>query len=300
MRKRHTLESVKQYFKEHGCELLEEEYKNNSTKMEYKCSCGNISEITLGNFQAGKRCQKCGGKEKHTLEYVKQYFKDKKCELLETEYINSKTKMKYMCSCGNNSEIIFSNFLKGCKCQKCAKNEKYTLEYVKKYFTKQKCKLLENKYINSFTAMKYRCICEDISKITFANFKTGRRCKKCGCKKITGKNSPHYNPNMTNEDRMNGRRFDGYKEWAKKIYQKNKYTCQKCHIKKDNSGKYKKLNAHHIEGFAENKELRLDLNNGITFCQNCHNKLHAIYGKKNITKKHLDMFLKMSNNYIST
>ena len=34
---------------------------------------------------------------KFTYEYVYNYFKEQKCKLLETEYINSSTKMKYKC-----------------------------------------------------------------------------------------------------------------------------------------------------------------------------------------------------------
>ena len=33
--------------------------------------------------------------KKYTYEYVKQYFLDHRCELLETEYINNNTKMLY-------------------------------------------------------------------------------------------------------------------------------------------------------------------------------------------------------------
>ena len=81
MSKKLTYGYVKQYFEDHECELLEEEYVNNNTKMKYKCVCGNESEIIFGSFQQGKRCIKCGGKEKHIFKYVKQYFLDNNCEL---------------------------------------------------------------------------------------------------------------------------------------------------------------------------------------------------------------------------
>jgi len=50
MSKKHNYEYVKGCFKEQGCELLEKEYKNNKTKMKYKCNCKNISKITFSNF----------------------------------------------------------------------------------------------------------------------------------------------------------------------------------------------------------------------------------------------------------
>jgi hypothetical protein len=74
--------------------------------MKYCCSCGNNSEITYSNFKQGQRCIKCSGLEKHTFEDVKNYFNEQSCELLETEYINFKTKMKYRCSCSNDSYVI--------------------------------------------------------------------------------------------------------------------------------------------------------------------------------------------------
>jgi len=59
---------------------------------------------------------------------VKQYFKEQKCELLETEYINANTKMKYVCVCKNESYIRFSKFQNGQRCIKCGK-EKLTLTF---------------------------------------------------------------------------------------------------------------------------------------------------------------------------
>ena len=43
------------------------------------------------------------------------------------------------------------------------------------------------------------------------------------------------------------------------------------------------LNVHHIERYADNKELRTDINNGITLCYDCHKK---IYGKEKEFEKY--------------
>ena len=122
--KKHTLEYIKGYFEEQGCELLEKEYKGSRIKMKYRCSCGDISKMSFGNFKAGYRCKRCGykksrEKQKLMLKYIKNYFEEHKCVLLETEYINCKTKMRYICNCKNINKISFSNFQKGRRCKKC-------------------------------------------------------------------------------------------------------------------------------------------------------------------------------------
>jgi hypothetical protein len=101
---------------------MEDTYKNNSTKMKFKCSCENIAYISFGNFRQGKRCRKCSGFEKYTYEYVKDFFETNNCHLLETEYINCHTKMKYVCKCGKNAEISFANFKNGKRCKECKKD----------------------------------------------------------------------------------------------------------------------------------------------------------------------------------
>ena len=123
------LEEVKQYFKDQGCELLSDEYMNNKTLLYYICNCGNKSKISFEHFKSEKRCKKCGIKkmqesQKTPFEEVKQYFKDQGCELLSTEYIKNSVLLDYICSCGNKSEISFSNFKSGRRCSKCKPRSK--------------------------------------------------------------------------------------------------------------------------------------------------------------------------------
>jgi len=300
-KEKHTLEDIQQYFKDQGCELLETEYINCITPMKYICNCGDTSKITFDSFRRGRRCKKCGIekiKEKRKLKFedVKQYFKDNNCALLETKYINTKTKMKYECSCGNISTICFSNFKSGRRCKKCgiqknAQSKKFSYKEVQQYFEDQGCELLETKYINVLTKMKYKCNCGNISTIRFSFFKNGQRCKKCAIKNSTGNLSVCWNPKLSQKDREDKRDYIQYTQWRTDIYKKNNYTCQNCSSRKDDNGKYKKIHAHHIDGYAENPDLRIDINNGITLCQECHNKFHSIYGKININRYQLDEFL---------
>ncbi len=82
------------------------------------------------------------------------------------------------------------------------------------------------------------------------------------------------------------RKSERYKEWRRKVFQRDGYTCRKC----GQTGGY--LNAHHIKSFARYKKLRFRVDNGITLCKECHNKFHAIYGITSFTASNLKEFLK--------
>jgi hypothetical protein len=64
------------------------------------------------------------------------------------------------------------------------------------------------------------------------------------------------------------RNSNEYRNWRKAVYQRDDYTCQFC-------GAYGgKLNAHHIKRFSENVEGRVDVDNGVTLCAECHKRVH--------------------------
>lgn len=102
-----------------------------------------------------------------------------------------------------------------------------------------------------------------------------------------------FNGFSTTEQHMI-RNSSEYRNWRKEVYERDDYTCQCCGKRGGN------INVHHIENFNENIESRIDINNGITLCVQCHllgyeNSFHSIYGEKGNNKEQLLEFLKLRN-----
>jgi hypothetical protein len=114
--------------------------------------------------------------------------------------------------------------------------------------------------------------CNNISK----SLKVSEKAKKTQFKK--GTLNPAYGRNQTgsannnwkggitntNQKRRNDPRLI---EWRKEVFKRDKYACQKC-------GDKGFLHAHHIIPFSQDYNKAFDINNGITLCVLCHEKVH--------------------------
>ena len=81
-----------------------------------------------------------------------------------------------------------------------------------------------------------------------------------------GTEHPFYKGNATSHKRE----FNyEYKQWRKKVFQRDNYTCQECKKLRV------KLNAHHIKPWITHPELRYSIDNGKSLCETCHAKQHG-------------------------
>ena len=55
------------------------------------------------------------------------------------------------------------------------------------------------------------------------------------------------------------------------------------------------MNSHHLDGYDWCKERRIDINNGVCLCENCHKEFHKIYGYGNNTKEQYIEFKENKN-----
>lgn len=118
-------------------------------------------------------------------------------------------------------------------------------------------------------------------------------CRKCETEKWgmehRGENSHKWNGGATEEQKLLRKRFE-YVIWRTSVYDRDNYTCQCC-------GKHGgRLNAHHINSFANYPELRYEIDNGITLCVECHDtteagSFHNIYGTHNNTAEQLREYI---------
>jgi hypothetical protein len=118
------LEDVINYFEEHGCKLRTTEFINMTQDLEYICACGENNIKTFAQFRVCRNCNECRENNRHNIEDVKKLFEDNGCTLLETKYVSNNTKMKYICVCGKESEIVYTNFRRGQRCSDCGQKKK--------------------------------------------------------------------------------------------------------------------------------------------------------------------------------
>jgi hypothetical protein len=295
-----TYVDVKKVFDERGFVLLDETYVNSETPMNYICACGNESKMSYKNAKKGRSCAKCGRassnekKRKFDFNFVKKHFEDNECTLLSTEFVSKRKdiaeKLDYVCKCGTKAQITwYQAYYSSTNCKHCRTLKsvearvKYNIDEVKSLFKEQEKELLEDRFINSLTPMKYLCKCGTLSKISLNNFLAGKDCWECRNNKISEKKK---SPHLTDEEREELRNTKEYKDWRIAVYRKDNFTCRCCGtIGKD-------LNAHHIKNFADNRDLRIDVSNGVTLCVECHREFHKTYGQRYTTEEQLNEFLR--------
>lgn len=210
---------------------------------------------------------------------IKQKFNDLNLECLTKEYINSSQKLKYKCkSCGYEGTKVVGQLKRNDGCNNCARKKmglkrRINENEIKRIALEKNYTYLKSEWNeDSQRIIHYICHCGNEHSKLWANFKRENNCVKCKSLRYKGENNHNWNPDLTEEDRLQlGRYEEGYKAWRCEIFKKYKHKCDICGSKKNKQ-------VHHLESYANNKHLRTDINNGVCLCKDCHVEFHQNYG----------------------
>ena len=286
-------------------------YVHSNTVIEIICPIHGAFWKTPKNHLSGFGCKECGQINKHKLtamsidEFTKRStaIHGDKYSYEKTQYGSFDVKLEIICDIHGSFWQTPRCHLDGQGCRVCgiakmvATNSKTTTQFVQEALEIHGDKYgYENSiYINSATKLEIMCYKHGAFWQTpnhHIDYKSG--CIECAREKRAaeswGENNPNYNPNLTIEERSRIR--PGMSGWRDKVVKFYNYTCQKCSY--IGGQKLGDIVAHHIEAYATNRDLRLEISNGICLCLECHKEFHRIYGRTGTNRTQLEEFLSPS------
>jgi len=294
-----NIDVVINLFEENNFKIINgiDTYENLHSKFDLMCENKHIWTTSVSNFKAVLKCPECNGFKKWSYEDIKIFLQEHDCVLLtkENEYKNVNEEITYICKCGNIHTKAFYLFRKAPNCPKCNPYKKlYTTKIVRDILNEDDYILL-SEYKNFHSPLEYICNKGHYNNNTsLSNYLNGARCMQCYRENNFGENNPRWNHNKTMEERLDDRKYNEYEQWRKSVFERDNYTCQSCG---DNKGG--NLIAHHKDAYSWCKERRLDVNNGVTLCENCHalneDSFHRMYGFINNTEEQFNEWLTIIN-----
>ena len=176
---------IKQRFIDKGFILLSTEYIDSVSKLKFKCKNGHMYNKSLNHFNKMTGCYKCKLKSNKISNDIRKLFTDEGYEVLSDKYVNCYSKIKYKCPNGHIGEITYNSFQQGSRCNICSTKQrglKQSLRYkdVKAYIESiDDYKLVSTEYQNANSKLDVICKYGHKYKVTYAKFKSGRRCPIC-------------------------------------------------------------------------------------------------------------------------
>lgn len=290
------LEDARQEFIIRGYIPLFDKYEGTNKRLLAQTKEGYKVITTLHHLKADHVTNIFSGLNPYTLENIRLWLilNKKPFKLLSTEFTSvGKYKLEFITKEGYRVSSSLDNLQRKLSTNIFSNVNPYTIENIKLWMKINSSiyKLADKqKYVNN--SSKLICICEKHGEFNeaWSSIQEHKKCNQCARESNKGKNHYNWKGGITPINSM-ARRTLQYVEWRKQIFYRDNYTCQCC-------GKQSgRLQAHHLENFATNKELRLEVSNGVTLCRECHSisvigSFHNLYGTRNNDNKQFEKFRK--------
>lgn len=293
----HAIQNIKNYIKLYSIpyEVISEEYEGYNKPMIFNCKEHGNFNMSFAHISRGDKCQKCVKSYRRNINEVKQTFIDKGYIPTFDTFNNVREKLTCIDAEGYKIVISLVKLLGDRKPMIFGYLNPYTIENIKLWLKNNnpEYKLLSTEYISSSKKLLFYCNKHNCEfSMTWNHMYSGETCSKCHRERTSGKNHHGYNSDLTDEERVLKRAYlgkDAMKFWKLDIHKKDDYICQCC------GKRGGELHAHHLDGYGWCREKRVDKNNGITLCKECHKEFHVLYGKRDNTE---DQFIEYYNDII--
>ena len=303
----HSFEYVNNILTSNGYTVLSTEYINEDSVLECLCPKKHHISFKWMHFSRalskGKYfCKYCNKKNKPTIEEVTESFDIEGYTLLETEYKDAFSKMKYRCHKGHEHSMSWSNWnhKRKFRCPTCwddinmgEGNSQYKggvtkldvplySTYAPQLSKYEYTECIKNHGLDLLGVKCVYCskvfvpnIHQTVARVIYTKLEVikpglsdGRFYCSDGCKQAC----PMFNKQKYPEGYAPATSREMQPQFRKMVLERDLWTCQKCDAKDT------ELHAHHIEPVINNPIESCDVDNGITLCNDCHTEVHKLPG----------------------
>jgi len=135
---------------------LSKKYIDSKSKLKWQCEDGHVWNATVSNVMRGAWCPECAGNKKPDISSMNRIANERGGKCLSSQYINSRTKLKWQCKNGHTWEAIPDNVKRGSWCPVCVGRHQ-DIRDMHKLANEKGGKCLSLEYINTRTKLKWQC-----------------------------------------------------------------------------------------------------------------------------------------------
>jgi hypothetical protein len=125
IKRAHTIEHMRALAKARGGACLSRSYRNESSRLRWRCAKAHQWEAPASSVVAGRWCPTCGREKLAalfalTIEDMQKTAAKRGGECLSGSYVNSQQKLLWRCAKGHEWEAVGNSILRGSWCPVCA------------------------------------------------------------------------------------------------------------------------------------------------------------------------------------
>lgn len=227
-----SIETARELAHAKGGECLSSEYRNNQTKLRWRCAEGHEWQAIPASIQRGTWCPICSGKllPNDALLALRLHATNLGGECLSEKYQSAKTKLSWRCAKGHEWEAIPDSVRRGTWCPQCAGSMPLTLSDMHETARAKGGECLSDQYGNSGEKLRWRCAEGHAWEAVAYHVRAGHWCPTCAagnseriCKDIFeqmfGSPFPKVKPHWLRNARGKKMELDGYCEELKLAFE---------------------------------------------------------------------------------